>query len=111
MTLKYLPLTRAQIVDGTGFARGATFVQLSAPIAQALNRYPGMAEAFNAIVAELDGEAWTPDTLDAIAGHLREAGAVIRDVGEVEPPEPDMNAPDEAERAEQHARIQREFKR
>lgn len=35
--------------------------------------------ALDAIVAELDGQIWTPKTLARIAQHLRVAGYVIRD--------------------------------
>lgn len=34
----------------------------------------------DAIHAELDGTEWTPETLEAIASHLRAAGYVVRDV-------------------------------
>lgn len=42
--------------------------------------------AIQAIVDELDGEVWTPDTLERIAHILREAGYEIREPwAEVEP--------------------------
>ena len=36
-----------------------------------------------AIVAELDGVEWSPDTLNAIADHLRAAGWAIREPIEI----------------------------
>lgn len=37
-------------------------------------------DALLAIQAIMDGEAWSPDTLDRIAAILREAGYPIRDL-------------------------------
>lgn len=36
-------------------------------------------QTIRAIVKELDGHVWSPDTLDRIAGHLRRAGFEVRE--------------------------------
>jgi hypothetical protein len=42
---------------------------------------PGRA-ALDAIGDLLDGEEWTPETLDRIAGHCRDAGRAIADTAD-----------------------------
>lgn len=42
-------------------------------------RFLPATRALHAIVNELDAKTWTPDTLEAIAGHLRAAGFEIRE--------------------------------
>lgn len=41
-------------------------------------------DALDAIAALLDGQEWSPDTLDDIARILRDAGYEIRDCNDIE---------------------------
>ena len=46
---------------------------------QNTGEYDALCELLDEIVDRLDGQDWTPDTLDQIANILRQAGYVIRE--------------------------------